>query len=660
MPEYNKKSHWYNTLKNSDSDLYDMVNTYADLENYKKPKEGIKVQVNSDETHNNDVVTYVYKNKKWEIAPESKHVSVISKYLDNKKKNINNLSGITRNVYILQQYGLSPTLINDAVRLYDEQNDQMIQVVGISRDNETNKQIPTKSQDKFNDIKVDLNKEKIIIRPYSKVMYAPDEYTNNVTFATVHSPTYEMTVADFIDQIYDLPCNQKAIKNAEKGVYLDDKEIVLQKLQQRDMDTNQKRYDTIADFVKNIDPNLYKDIKDEDQQFKLLDILKSKKLAGFTEDDLKYIVDIYSKYLEWQESISQEIKAVKNADTVLGKVYKNNKEAKKELDDNLKIQSDWFEQGLTGEKLKKQIAKWYKRYKDTTSTVSEASKYISPVAKPLKVVDPGEVADILVDLGIDTRFLRVPFVNLDDKKRYRIRGFKSIDDIHNVLNLIKNSEVNKISQLESELADKKQQLDIIKTTTKDAKEFLRIANLYNQIQDRLNQALAAKKQLAQQLEKTVVLIKRYEDGKETGLPVEISLNDLMRYMNASVNVNAELDVPEHDLANPNENLNQNKFDLVDLDSEDIKNIIKQVRIKFKDKAYVDYYIPHNLNENTWEDYYDTPILLDVLNMANSKEFENYKIVKNKVKGKIIYRGVVPENPNAKMNAFPRKSITKMV
>ena len=115
----NSNSKWYNTLKGTN--LYDMVDTFADLKNV-EPKDGMRIQVNSDETHNNEPIVYIYNNNKWVVDPESKDTikqsSIISKYLDSKKKSINKKSTITRNAEALLQYDLSPVLINDASSWY--------------------------------------------------------------------------------------------------------------------------------------------------------------------------------------------------------------------------------------------------------------------------------------------------------------------------------------------------------------------------------------------------------------------------------------------------------------------------------------------------------------------------------------------------------------
>ena len=287
--------------------------------------------------------------------------------------------------------------------------------------------------------------------------------------------------------------------------------------------------------------------------------------------------------------------------------------------------------------------------------------------KPTRITDPGDVAEILFKLGIDTRFLRVPFTKLgrknnddtiEDDVEYRIQGFKNQDDINEILTL--QQELEYKPDLTQELADKKEELDTIKNTTKDAEQYITVANEYNDIVKQINSFKAKEEQLKRKLETTVVFLKEYRDGKGIGNPIEMNLDEVYKYINKDINFNKELNVPEHDLNNPNENLNQHKFYKVILTPDIISQIVDQAVKKYKDEVPAGYSIPHGLTGETWKNYEGTKALLDTLNMANSNNNKNYKIEKGIVDGKTVYRGIIPYNPKARMNSFPRASITNMV
>ena len=651
--EANHNSKWYNTIK--DTDLYDMVDTFADLKTF-KPKDGIKVQVNNDETHNNEPVVYQYKNNKWEISDESRAQlskdSIIAKYLDNKKKDINKKSNITRNAEILLQYGLSPTLINDAVPLFDEENDTMIQVVGIDKENSINKDISKDLNSDYKPLDVNEKDDKLIIMPYSKVMYPHDEYTYNVTFSKQKQPSYKLSIADFKEKIYNKEYNQKAIKNAEKGIDFSDAETVMNALRQKDLAANQKNYDNTETIIKDLDPTIYKDVK-SNHMTKVLNTLKRKKQDGWTDDDLKFLMKEYEPFLTWLDENEDLFNAMEE-------ICGDNKTALKAFD---KQKEKWFKDNLTLGKLEKEVAKWYRTNK---SSFFEA-KFTNPMPKPTRITDPGDVAEILFKLGIDTRFLRVPFTKLgrknnddtiEDDVEYRIQGFKNQDDINEILTL--QQELEYKPDLTQELADKKEELDTIKNTTKDAEQYITVANEYNDIVKQINSFKAKEEQLKRKLETTVVFLKEYRDGKGIGNPIEMNLDEVYKYINKDINFNKELNVPEHDLNNPNENLNQHKFYKVILTPDIISQIVDQAVKKYKDEVPAGYSIPHGLTGETWKNYEGTKALLDTLNMANSNNNKNYKIEKGIVDGKTVYRGIIPYNPKARMNSFPRASITNMV
>lgn len=554
------------------------------------------------------------------------------------EKRTRGISKYELDVAFLLCNGINPSVLD--LPLYYPEINKMVQISKIPKENkffETENLRKHIAENDLEDLPTYPTSDKIEIKDYTKEMLNPDEYTNNVTFVKKYGDTHSLTVNEYIEKIYNYSENQEALDNSKNSVDLEDKHTIMQNLvaykDQLHAEKMRKQQDAL-EAIKDI-PNI--DLQAiENRTFdnkKISTILVNRKLKGWTDDDLEILNNSLLSYLNWEDNCGSKFlsaipeiirsKDIPNANDIL------------KLFNTAKV--DWYRKELTDKELDKAIKKWWKdTISNSNKTESVELTEFAPKPKLDRIKEPGAVADMLVKLGIDPKYLIVPFtikgtydknnIQITPDRQYRIVGF---------------NDGEKVKELPV-LHDKLLNLRTAFLNAEDSNEQRNIMQHYQDVNKKLNT-----------LNKTVTaVVKEYDKGQVVGMPMEMNLAEIYKYIKAT----DALNVKEHDLANPNENLNQHKFHYVNLSPEVIQKMVDEVHSRYKNEIPYGYTIPPLLTSSTYMKYLDTPAMSIVLNLYNDEENSNYRIRKF---GK-TYKGLVPYNPNSKMNNFPNKSLKTMV
>lgn len=578
------------------------------------------------------------KEKEQNVDSSNSEADTQKKDQNNTPKRSRGISKYELDVAFLLCNGINPSVLD--LPLYYPEINKMVQISKIPKENkffETEDLRKYVAENDLDNLPTYPTTDKIEVKDYTKEMLDPDEYTNNVTFVKKYGDTHSLTVNEYIEKIYNYSENQEALDNSKNSVDLEDKYTIMQNLvaykDQLHAEKMRKQQDALKaiEDIPNIDLQMVG--KRTFDNKKISTLLVDRKLKGWTDEDLEILNNSLVDYLNWEDnSKSKFLLAI--PEIIRSKDMPNTKDILKSFNT---AKTDWYKKELTGKELDKAIKKWWKEtISNSNKTESVGLTEFAPKPKLDGIKEPGAVADMLVKLGINPKYLIVPFtikgtydknnIQITPDKQYRIVGF---------------NDGEKIRELPA-LQDKLLNLRTAFLNTEDSNEQRSIMQQYQDTNKKLDM-----------LNKTAtVIVKEYDRGQVVGMPMEMNLAEIYKYIKAT----DALNVKEHDLANPNENLNQHKFHYVNLAPEVIQKMVDEVHSRYENEIPYGYTVPPLLTSKTYTRYLDAPIMSIVLNLYNDEENSNYRIRKF---GK-TYKGLVPYNPDSKMNNFPNKSLKTMV
>ena len=604
----------------------------------KNIKKDTKADVNKDIKQNPSSLDTNEKEKEQDVDSSNSEVDTQKKNQNDTSKRSRGISKYELDVAFLLCNGINPSVLD--LPLYYPEINKMVQISKIPKENkffETEDLRKYVAENDLDNLPTYPTTDKIEVKDYTKEMLDPDEYTNNVTFVKKYGDTHSLTVNEYIEKIYNYSENQEALDNSKNSVDLEDKHTIMQNLVAYKDQLHAEKMRKQQDALKAIEdiPNIDLQIvgKRTFDNKKISTILVDRKLKGWTDEDLEILNNSLADYLNWEDnSKSKFLSAI--PEIIRSKDMPNTKDILKSFNT---AKTDWYKKELIGKELDKTIKKWWKEtIPNSNKTESVKLTEFAPKPKLDGIKEPGAVADMLVKLGINPKYLIVPFtikgtydknnIQITPDKQYRIVGF---------------NDGEKIRELPA-LQDKLLNLRTAFLNAEDSNEQRSIMQQYQDTNKKLDM-----------LNKTATAtVKEYDKGQVVGMPMEMNLAEIYKYIKAT----DALNVKEHDLANPNENLNQHKFHYVDLAPEVIQKMVDEVHSRYENEIPYGYTVPPLLTSKTYTRYLDTPIMSITLNLYNDEENSNYRIRKF---GK-TYKGLVPYNPDSKMNNFPNKYLKTMV
>ena len=604
----------------------------------KNIKKDTKADVNKDIKQNPSSLDTNEKEKEQDVDSSNSEVDTQKKNQNDTSKRSRGISKYELDVAFLLCNGINPSVLD--LPLYYPEINKMVQISKIPKENkffETEDLRKYVAENDLDNLPTYPTTDKIEVKDYTKEMLDPDEYTNNVTFVKKYGDTHSLTVNEYIEKIYNYSENQEALDNSKNSVDLEDKHTIMQNLVAYKDQLHAEKMRKQQDALKAIEdiPNIDLQIvgKRTFDNKKISTILVDRKLKGWTDEDLEILNNSLADYLNWEDnSKSKFLSAI--PEIIRSKDMPNTKDILKSFNT---AKTDWYKKELIGKELDKTIKKWWKEtIPNSNKTESVKLTEFAPKPKLDGIKEPGAGADMLVKLGINPKYLIVPFtikgtydknnIQITPDKQYRIVGF---------------NDGEKIRELPA-LQDKLLNLRTAFLNAEDSNEQRSIMQQYQDTNKKLDM-----------LNKTATAtVKEYDKGQVVGMPMEMNLAEIYKYIKAT----DALNVKEHDLANPNENLNQHKFHYVDLAPEVIQKMVDEVHSRYENEIPYGYTVPPLLTSKTYTRYLDTPIMSITLNLYNDEENSNYRIRKF---GK-TYKGLVPYNPDSKMNNFPNKYLKTMV
>jgi len=591
----------------------------------------------------------------------------------NRKLGVNlKANGYTLNAIFLLAHGLNTVLL-DGIPLWDEEHKKMVKFAGFDKKDSKfikNNNIDLNlNADDMPDYKTYPEIDKINLKYYDLVRKDHTDYKATDTFFRKETSD-TMTIQDFIDNIYNLPINQEAIKRAilghpltdramenkiarlkAKGIDIDqndpyaNKELIT-KLKTKELDRNVEKYMDDSEALEDMytSPELIEKLNEVKENH--IDLITrtfiKKKQDGFTNEDLSFILKEWEKYLSWKDRYQPYFNEVKK------KLEAQNKEHKlAELED---MKKTWFRSNLNDKELFKEIRKWYQGDSLTTNeSINEARGHS---IQPQRVSDPRKVTEIMARIGIPPKFHQIYILEpgIKDKetgkvirpdRRFVIAGFEDLEKISAFVDY-KEAENNIKSYLQQEDGDNE--------------TLMRMMNSYNQLK---NEAPSAK---------TIVVYTKEcnEQGVPTGRQYKMNLDTIYQLINLPENAEREFDTNDNELLktydtiDPHRSKNPGSFIHETLPPEMLEYLINMAKERYVDEVPRGFSIPHGLTGKTYEKYWGTRALLNTLRLSNYPAFRENGYKAQKKDGQIYYIGIAGDEKDSKMNRFPPKSITRMV
>ena len=289
--------------------------------------------------------------------------------------------------------------------------------------------------------------------------------------------------------------------------------------------------------------------------------------------------------------------------------------------------------------------------------------YGKPVKKAPSIKDPGEVAEAMWKLGIHSKFklVNIERAGIIDKtsdtvikptENVVIVGFANADQIRRIIELREQLKDSGYYEAENNL--KACMRD--RNTTYDT--FIQNKQAFDNAQIDNESALKELKKLERITE---VLVKKCDEHQiPVGKAYSINLDKIYEELKKPYNANAELDIVKYDTEAPFRNKNEHKFYYEKLSDDAIRYLVDKAIKNYEDEIPHNLTIPHGLTPDTYKDYWGTKILLKTLFLAEDPAFENGFKTITKDKKVVAYAARMGYNPDSKMNAIPKASITKLV
>ncbi len=648
-----------------------MFNTQDELDAYtqamgNKLASGTKVYVKQDK---DNTIEYTRKNDKWE------RTDILDAQLSKLASKKPMLKSMDLDILFMKANGFCPILL-DGVPLYCEDKNTLVKIASIDKNNKFFEQIDKSLKNKLPDEFKTYDDDIIYLTPYKIEDFGinPENKYQVHTFVKSQDDKISMTVREFKNSIYENPRNAETIDRIEQketgegaGSLEDIVNKAIENSLKNQQDKKAKDLET-AKSIKYYNSNLTQIINDQRFGDSILKVLVTKKQAGWLDNDLEVLANSMLDFKKWEVSQENQVPM-----STLDTFYKNlTDESKKQFKTDIKQKKiEWYKAGLKADDLLKEVKSLilsgnYKTAETKEESILQEDKYGYTQDKPIAQKYPGDVANTLLDLGIDSKWLRVPFTipgikdgdeTIKRDEQYTIAGFPDIEKIERILKLQSfkqtSDTLTEILQNPEENSNSDVQ-DLVKKYNEEKKQLAQVLSKYHN-----DISMAIKKEE----ESALVDIKEYYKGYRIGSrPQSINLSDLYTYLDSPIN--QDVDVTEigieQQLVNPNENWNQAMFKKVRIPDTVIQQMVDVVHKEYEDEIPKGYTIPYNLTGKTFKNYIGTPALKIALNLYNSAEFQNYAITQrySNTEQKTIYYGVVPNDPKSKMNSFPHNSVEK--